>query len=377
VLQQVLERRREMVLGKADGTAGPGIDFGMAEALSFGSLLLEGTPVRISGQDVGRGTFSHRHAVLYDVNNAKSYIALNHLQKSRDEGEEEWHPSRFRIYDSLLSEEAVLGFEYGYSVTHPDSLVLWEAQFGDFFNGAQTQIDQFISAGEAKWSQRSRVVMLLPHGYDGQGPEHSSGRIERFLQLCAEDNMRVAICSTAAQYFHLLRRQAKQPKKPLIVFTHKSLLRAEDAASTPKDLAEGRFETMLDDPRRGTQKIKRLVLCTGKVYWDIDRVRAKHLDETAGTAVVRVEQLYPFPLDRVTALVKELGVEEVIWCQEEPKNMGAWSFAEPQLRAAGINVRYAGRSEAASPATGSHKRHAREQAALIGDALGIHVEAGH
>ncbi len=376
VLKQVLERRREMVFTGKEG-GGPGIDFGMAEALAFGSLLLEGSPVRMSGQDVGRGTFSHRHAVLYDVTTAKAYIPLNHLHKSRDEGEEEWHPSRFRIYDSLLSEEAVLGFEYGYSVTHPDSLVLWEAQFGDFFNGAQIQIDQFIAAGEAKWNQRSRVVMLLPHGYDGQGPEHSSARVERFLQLCAEDNMRVAICSTAAQYFHLLRRQAKQEKKPLIVFTHKSLLRAEDAVSSTSELAAGRFETVLDDPRRGSRKIKRLVLCTGKVYWDIDRVRLKHAGETDDTAVVRVEQLYPFPAERIAQLVSELSPSEVIWCQEEPKNNGAWFFVEPRLRDAGISARYVGRHEAASPATGSHKRHAKEQAQLIGEALGITVEAGH
>jgi 2-oxoglutarate dehydrogenase E1 component len=376
VLKQVLERRREMVLvGKEGG--GPGIDFGMAEALAFGSLLLEGSPVRMSGQDVGRGTFSHRHAVLYDVTTAKAYIPLNHLHRSRDEGEEEWHPSRFRIYDSLLSEEAVLGFEYGYSVTHPDSLVLWEAQFGDFFNGAQIQIDQFIAAGEAKWHQRSRVVMLLPHGYDGQGPEHSSARIERFLQLCAEDNMRVAICSTAAQYFHLLRRQAKQEKKPLIVFTHKSLLRAEDAASSTSELAAGRFETVLDDPRRGAKKIKRVVLCTGKVYWDIDRTRLKHPGEADDTAVIRVEQLYPFPIERITELLGELKPSEVVWCQEEPKNNGAWSFVEPRLREVGVNAVYAGRHEAASPATGSHKRHAKEQAQLIGEALGITVEASH
>jgi multifunctional 2-oxoglutarate metabolism enzyme len=376
VLKQVLERRKEMVLvGKDNG--GPGIDFGMAEALAFGSLLLEGSPVRMSGQDVGRGTFSHRHAVLYDVTTAKAYIPLNHLHKSRDEGEEEWHPSRFRIYDSLLSEEAVLGFEYGYSVTHPDSLVLWEAQFGDFFNGAQTQIDQFIASGEVKWNQRSRVVMLLPHGYDGQGPEHSSARLERFLQLCAEDNMRVAICSTPAQYFHLLRRQAKQPKKPLVVFTHKSLLRAEDAASTPTELATGRFETVIDDPRRGGKKVKRLVLCTGKVYWDLDRARVKHEAETNDVAVVRVEQLYPFPAERIAEIVRELKPSEVVWCQEEPKNNGAWFFVEPRLRDLGITATYAGRPEAASPATGSHKRHAREQAQLLGDALGIHLEAGH
>lgn len=377
VLKQVLERRKEMVFaGKEVG--GPGIDYGMAEALAFGSLLLEGTPVRISGQDVGRGTFSHRHAVLYDVNTAKPYIALNHLHKSRDEGEEVWHPSRFRIYDSLLSEEAVVGFEYGYSVTHPDSLVLWEAQFGDFWNGAQIQVDQFISAGEAKWAQRSRVVMLLPHGYDGQGPEHSSGRLERFLQLCAEENMRVCICSTAAQYFHLLRRQAKAAKKPLIVMTHKSLLRAEDAASSVTELATGKFETLLDDPRRPAKGVtKRLVLVSGKFYWDMDRVRAKHAAETEGVVVARVEQLYPLPIERIKALVDELKPQQVIWAQEEPKNMGAWSFVEPRLRAAGIQAHYAGRHEAASPATGSHKRHANEHAQVISDALGFHVEAGH
>ncbi|MDP2340362.1 MAG: multifunctional oxoglutarate decarboxylase/oxoglutarate dehydrogenase thiamine pyrophosphate-binding subunit/dihydrolipoyllysine-residue succinyltransferase subunit [Deltaproteobacteria bacterium] len=376
VLKQVLERRKEMVfVGKENG--GPGVDFGMAEALAFGSLLLEGSPVRMSGQDVGRGTFSHRHAVLYDVNDGRAYIGLNHLQKSRDEGEEEWHPSRFRIYDSLLSEEAVVGFEYGYSVGHPDSLVIWEAQFGDFFNGAQIQIDQFIAAGEAKWNQRSRLVMLLPHGYDGQGPEHSSGRPERFLQLCAEDNMRVCICSTAASYFHLLRRQAKQPKKPLIVFTHKSLLRAEVAASSVNELATGRFETVIDDPRRGGRKIKRLVLLTGKLYWDIDKERAKHEAETSSVAVVRLEQLYPFPAERIKALIDELKPEQVVWAQEEPRNMGGWFFVADRLRDLGVNPIYVGRNEAASPATGSHKRHDKEQAHVISEALGIHVEPGH
>ncbi len=376
VLKQVLERRKEMVfVGKENG--GPGVDFGMAEALAFGSLLLEGSPVRMSGQDVGRGTFSHRHAVLYDVNDGRAYIGLNHLQRSRDEGEEEWHPSRFRIYDSLLSEEAVVGFEYGYSVGHPDSLVIWEAQFGDFFNGAQIQIDQFVAAGEAKWNQRSRLVMLLPHGYDGQGPEHSSGRPERFLQLCAEENMRVCICSTASSYFHLLRRQAKQPKKPLIVFTHKSLLRAEVAASSVNELATGRFETVIDDPRRGTNKIKRLVLLTGKLYWDIDRERAKHPDGTSSVAVVRLEQLYPFPAERIKALVDELKPDQIVWAQEEPKNMGAWFFVDGRLRDLGLNPIYVGRNEAASPATGSHKRHDREQAQVMSEALGIHVEAGH
>ena len=374
VQKQVLERRRDMVFGDKGG-----IDFGMAENLAFGSLLLEGIPVRISGQDVGRGTFSHRHAVLYDVNDGRPYIPLNHLHKSRDEGEEEWHPSRFRIYDSLLSEEAVLGFEYGYSVGHPDSLVVWEAQFGDFWNGAQVQVDQFIAAGQAKWSQQTSVVMLLPHGYDGQGPEHSSGRIERFLQLCAEDNLRVCICSTPAQYFHLLRRQAKSEKRPLVVFTHKSLLRAEDAASSVGELAEGAFMPLLLDPRaqRVGGGIRRVVLCSGKVYWDLDRARSKHGDATRQTAVVRVEQLYPFPIEEIRRLVSELAPAEVIWAQEEPRNMGAWSFVEPRLRALGLTPTYAGRAEAASPATGSHKRHDREQAELLSAALDIEISPAH
>ncbi len=363
VKTQILDKRRSMVFeGK------PGIDFGMAENLAFGSLLLEGVPVRLSGQDVGRGTFAQRHAVLYDVNDGRPYIPLNFLHKSRDEGEEQWHPSRFRIYDSLLSEEAVLGFEYGYSVSHPDSLVLWEAQFGDFWNGAQVQVDQFIAAGEAKWGQRSRVVMLLPHGYDGQGPEHSSARVERFLQLCADDNMRVAIASTPAQYFHLIRRQAKLPKKPLIVFTHKSLLRADDAASHVDDLAGGRFEPVLEDPRRTRgPACRRLVLCTGKLYWDIDRTRRK--EPKGDVAVVRVEQLYPFPEERVRAVLDDVRPDEVVWAQEEPENMGAWSFMEPRLRALGVTARYVGRPAQASPAAGSHKRHVAEQKAIVDAAL--------
>ncbi len=371
VKTQILDKRRAMVFGKTgDGTNAPGVDFGMAENLAFGSLLLEGIPVRLSGQDVGRGTFAHRHAVLYDTNDGRAYIPLNFLHKSRDEGEEQWHPSRFRIYDSLLSEEGVLGFEYGYSVSHPDSLVLWEAQFGDFWNGAQVQVDQFIAAGEAKWQQRSRVVMLLPHGYDGQGPEHSSARIERFLQLSAEENLRVAIASTPAQYFHLLRRQAKLPKKPLIVFTHKSLLRAEDATSTVAELADGRFETLIRDTRvtGKTGNVRKVVFCTGKVYFDLDRARAK--GRSADVAVVRVEQLYPFPSHKVRAVLDELKPSEVVWAQEEPKNMGAWTFVAPLFANLGANVRYVGRAEAASPATGSHKRHAQEQQAIVDDALG-------
>lgn len=381
--KNVLDTRHKAVfVGKENG--GPGIDFGLAENLAFGSLLLESIPVRISGQDCGRGTFAHRHAVLYDVNDGRPYIPLNYLNKSRDEGEAAWTPSRFRIYDALLSEEAVLGFEYGYSVTHPNSLVLWEAQFGDFFNGAQVYLDQYISAGEAKWNQQSRVVLMLPHGYDGQGPEHSSARIERFLQLCAEDNMRLAIATTPAQHFHLLRRQAKQPRKPLVIFTHKSLLRAEDASSTLADLTSGQFMNVLDDPRRicgadkmtaqGTGKAcRRLVLCSGKVYWDIDRERVKVGKEKPGlfdqVAVARVEQLYPFPEKEIRALVDAIQPDEVVWVQEEPRNMGAWFFMEDRLRRMNLKPRYVGRAEAASPAVGSHKRHHHEQHALIDGAL--------
>jgi multifunctional 2-oxoglutarate metabolism enzyme len=369
IQKNLLERRYQMVFhGKEEG--GPGIDFGMAENLAYGSLLLEGIPVRLSGQDSGRGTFAHRHAIFYDINDGTSYIPLNYLGKNRDEGEEEWHPSRFRIYDSLLSEEAVLGFEYGYSVTHPDSLVIWEAQFGDFFNGAQIQLDQFIAAGEAKWGQKSRVTLFLPHGYDGQGPEHSSARIERFLQMCAGDNMRVALCSTPAQAFHLIRRQAKQPKKPLILFTHKSLLRAEDASSTVEELAHESFHTIMDDPSLpAAQRVRRVVLCTGKLYWELDRHRKKKMAEGQegydDVALVRVEQLYPFPAAEVEEVVARRQPARVVWAQEEPRNMGAWDFLVPRLLKSGIEAFYVGRKNASSPATGSKRRHDVEQAAIV------------
>ncbi len=367
VKTQILDRRRQMVM--ASGQPGtPRIDFGMAEILAFGSLLLEGVPVRMSGQDVGRGTFAHRHAVHYDTTDGRAYIPLNHLHKSRDEGEEEWSPSRFRIYDSLLSEEAVLGFEYGYSSCHDDSLVLWEAQFGDFWNGAQVQVDQFIAAGEAKWQQKSRVVMMLPHGYDGQGPEHSSARIERFLQLCAEDNLRVCIATTASQHFHLLRRQAKQDKKPLIMFTHKSLLRADDAGALLDDLANGAFETVLDDPTPPADT-ERIVLCSGKVFWDIHRARAT--SPAPGVRLVRVEQLYPFPVARVEAILNAHPNAEVMWVQEEPRNMGAWQFIAERFLELGRKLRFVGRKASASPATGSHKRHVEEQRAIVTQALTV------
>ncbi len=338
---QVLDKRRAMVF---EGV--PGIDFGMAETLAYGSLLQEGTSVRISGQDCGRGTFAHRHAVLYDYETGKPSIPLSKL-------------GDFHIYDSPLSEEAVLGFEYGYSLQNPDALVIWEAQFGDFFNGAQVQIDQFIASSETKWGKTSRLTLFLPHGYDGQGPEHSSGRIERFLQLSAQENWRVAISTTPAQTYHLLRRQAKDLRKPLVVFTHKSLLRAEDAASKLVDLAKGQFEPVLLDPRAPvTKKTKRLVLCSGKVYWDLDRYRQQN-NLGSDVSIWRVEQLYPLELPKIPA------VKELVWLQEEPENCGAYSFMKLELEKMGHSVRYVGRPASSSPATGSPKAHQKQQLAIL------------
>lgn len=381
---QVLDRRRAMVF---DGK--PGIDFGMAEILAYGSLCLEGIPVRMSGQDCGRGTFAHRHAVLYDVDDGSPYVPLAHLEDTQEPGDQQsaqqqsaqqqsaQHPSKFRIYDSPLSEAAVLGFEYGYSVTHPQSLVIWEAQFGDFFNGAQIQIDQFIASSEEKWGQSSRVTMFLPHGYDGQGPEHSSGRIERFLQLCAQKNMRVAICSTSAQFFHLIRRQAKQPKKPLIIFTHKSLLRSEEAASKVSELTKGRFEIVIDDPRFEVgKKAKRVIFCTGKVYWDLEKARQDKEAKTNDVRIVRVEQLYPFPSDEVDAILAEHKTADIVWLQEEPKNCGAYRFVGPYFRELGKVIRYVGRASAASPATGSPSIHKEQQQAIVDAAFDLSTPKG-
>lgn len=361
VIEQVLNRRYAMVVSQSMK-----LDFGAAEILAYGSLLLEGTPIRLSGQDCGRGTFAHRHAVLYDVNDGRPYIPLNHLRRSRDEGEEIWQPSRFRVYDSPLSEEAVLGFEYGYSVSHPSSLVIWEAQFGDFFNGAQIQIDQFISSSEVKWGQRSRLVMMLPHGYDGQGPEHSSARIERFLQLCAQDNMRVCNCTTPAQMFHLLRRQAKQRKKPLIIFTHKSLLRAEDAASTVQELAFGKFHTLIADPLSSKKKaLDRVILLSGKVYWDLTRY-AQTMEKTdVNVRLVRLEELYPFPVEEVVRTLEEKPARDIVWLQEEPRNDGAYLYVKDKMNGLNIPIRYIGRAASASPATGSLKVHKIQQASLM------------
>jgi 2-oxoglutarate dehydrogenase E1 component len=343
----------------------------MAELLSFGSLLLEGIPVRLSGQDSRRGTFSQRHSVLYDARTGEPYSPLNALSADQ---------APYTPYDSLLSEAAVLGFEFGYALDAPHTLVLWEAQFGDFANGAQVIIDQFVASSASKWQRDSGVVLLLPHGYEGQGPEHSSARLERFLQLCAEDNMQVCYPSTPAQYFHLLRRQVKRSfRKPLVVMTPKSLLRAKAASSPVEELVKGHFHEVLDDAGADPARVRRVVLCSGKVYYDLAEHRARH--KAADVALVRVEQFYPFAEgDLARTLRRYRRAEEWVWVQEESQNMGGWTFMDPRLRAMGCNVEYVGRDASASPATGSHEVHAREQrevaeAAICGTAPHL-VRAG-
>ena len=346
--------------------SGTGIDWGFAEMLAFGSLLMEGTPVRLSGQDCRRGTFSHRHAVLIDSATGAPHTPLNTLPGKRAE---------IAIYDSLLSEAAVLGFDYGYSLDEPNMLILWEAQFGDFANGAQVIIDQFIASAESKWGRSSGLVMLLPHGYEGQGPEHSSARLERFLQLCAEDNIQVANVTTPAQYFHLLRRQMRRNfRKPLIIMSPKSLLRAKQAVSGLADLTDGRFRDVIDDADVAADRAKRVVLCSGKVYYNLvaQRERAK---KTKDVAIIRLEQLYPWPKDELAAiLARYKSAREWVWCQEESQNMGAWTFVAPRLRElAKGDFQYVGRDASASPATGSHTVHDREQDELVQAAIGAAI----
>ncbi|HUF75836.1 MAG TPA: 2-oxoglutarate dehydrogenase E1 component [Longimicrobiales bacterium] len=340
------------------------LDWGHAETLAFGSLLLEGVPIRLTGQDSQRGTFSHRHLVLHDVETGNVFVPLEQLSDTR-----------FEIYNSPLTETAVLGFEYGYSVGADTDMVLWEAQFGDFVNVAQPIIDQFMSSGRTKWGQYSRLILLLPHGYEGQGPEHSSARLERFLQLCAEDNMRVAYPTTPAQFFHLLRMQAhSRPERPLIVMTPKSLLRLPAATSVVSELVEGRFAHILPDPGvSDPAKVTRLVLCSGKIYYDL----AAHArrGEAEGAAVARLELLYPFPGDALASLVATYpNLREVVWAQEEPRNMGALTYIGPRLRAVvprKIPLSYVARPERASPAEGKAKDHVKQQDALVVDALGF------
>jgi 2-oxoglutarate dehydrogenase E1 component len=352
-LQRQLERR---VPALDEG----GIDWGQAEALAFGSLLVDGIPVRLTGQDTERGTFSHRHLVLHDAKTGERYAPIQNLSGAE---------ASFEVYNSPLSELAAVGFEYGYSVAAPEALVLWEAQFGDFVNGAQVIVDQFIVAGRAKWGQTSRLTLLLPHGYEGNGPEHSSARLERFLQLAAEGNIRVANCSTAGQYFHLIRRQALNPSaRPLIAMTPKGLLRMKEASSSLAELTEGRFRPVIDDPSADHARVRRLVVCSGKLYYDILAAG----DRPPEVAVARLEQLYPFPVGEFAALVAGYpSLEEVVWAQEEPQNMGAWRATRHRLEQAadGVPLRYIGRAWRASTSEGYPTTHAREQERIVREVL--------
>ncbi|WP_370634459.1 multifunctional oxoglutarate decarboxylase/oxoglutarate dehydrogenase thiamine pyrophosphate-binding subunit/dihydrolipoyllysine-residue succinyltransferase subunit [Actinotalea sp. Marseille-Q4924] len=349
-IEQLLSKREQM---SREG----GIDWGYGELLAFGSLLLEGTPVRLAGQDSRRGTFVQRHAVLHDRRTGAEWTPLLYLASDQ---------AKFWVYDSSLSEFAALGFEYGYSVERPDALVLWEAQFGDFVNGAQTIIDEFISSSEQKWGQRSSVVLLLPHGFEGQGPDHSSARVERFLQLCAEENMTVAMPSTPASYFHLLRRQAyDRPRRPLVVATPKSMLRLKAAASSVDEFTTGTFRTVIPDAHLGADRpVDRVVLSAGKVYYDLLAERVKRGDDR--TALVRLEQVYPLDVDALREALSGFGDAHVVWAQEEPANQGAWSHLAPRLREVlGRDVALVSRPASASPAAGSAKTHGREQTALV------------
>ncbi|MBX3735992.1 MAG: 2-oxoglutarate dehydrogenase E1 component [Candidatus Didemnitutus sp.] len=341
---------------EAHKNGGP-FDWGMGEALAFGTLMLEGTPIRLSGQDCERGTFSHRHAVWSDIETGQKFSPLKNLDPKQ---------ARFCVYNSLLSENAVLGFDYGYSLDYPDLLCLWEAQFGDFANGAQVVIDQFLVSGESKWQRNSGIVLLLPHGYEGQGPEHSSARLERFLQACAEDNIQVANCTTPAQFFHLLRRQMRRDfLKPLIVMSPKSLLRHPAAVSQLDDFTKGAFEEIIDD---NTAKADRVILCSGKVYYDLVDHRAKN--NLTNAAIVRVEQLYPLHTKRLAELAKKYAGAKLVWCQEEPENMGAARFIMPQLETTfGRKPAYAGRPAAASPAVGTLAKHRTQLASFLKDAF--------
>ena len=371
-IQRLLDNRQKMV------KTGRGIDWAMAEAMAFGSLLTEGYNVRLSGQDVERGTFSQRHSVLYDQETESRHISLNHLSDDQPE---------FDVINSMLSEEAVLGYEYGYTLSAPTTLVMWEGQFGDFANGAQVVIDQFISSGERKWLRMSGLVLLLPHGYEGQGPEHSSARLERYLQSCAEDNMQVANCTTPANYFHILRRQMhREFRKPLVLMTPKSLLRHKRAISDLSDLdSKFSFHRLLwDDAERlknepiklaKDSKMRRVVMCTGKVYYDLYEEREKR--QINDIYLLRIEQLYPVPVKALITELSRFQNAEWVWCQEEPKNMGAWGFLEPYLEwvfdhigSDNKRARYAGRAAAASPATGMMSKHLAQLQSLLEDALG-------
>jgi 2-oxoglutarate dehydrogenase E1 component len=354
---QVMANRAKMLAAELP------LDWGCAETLAYAALLEDGFSVRLSGQDSGRGTFFHRHAVLHDQASDSTYVPLQHIRE---------HQPRFEVIDSVLSEEAVLGFEYGYSTTEPNALTLWEAQYGDFANGAQIIIDQFISSGEAKWGRVCGLTLLLPHGYEGAGPEHSSARLERFLQLCAEQNMQVCVPSTPAQMFHMLRRQMLRSfRKPLIVMTPKSLLRHELSVSKLEELTRGTFARVIDEvddvPMR---EARRVVFCSGKVYFDLLKARRK--EGLRDVAILRIEQLYPFPGEEYEAALRRYpNAREVVWCQEEPQNQGAWYQIRHRLEGLSHNRRvlYAGRAPAAAPATGIMRLHEAEQQALVEAAL--------
>jgi 2-oxoglutarate dehydrogenase E1 component len=362
VVRKLLDDRLKMGAGAQE------VNWGFAETMAYASLLDEGFPVRLTGQDVGRGTFSHRHAVLRNQRDGGAWIPLQNV------GDEQ---ASFQIYDSLLSEEAVLAFEYGYATTSPGVLVIWEAQFGDFANGAQVVIDQFISSGENKWSRLCGLTMLLPHGYEGQGPEHSSARLERFLQLCAEDNIQVCIPSTPAQVFHMLRRQAIRPlRTPLVVMTPKSLLRHKEAVSGIDELAEGSFRTVIDETDGlHAESVKRVILCSGKVFFDLRAARRER--DINDIVIIRIEQMYPFPrVDLLEVISRYVNVEDVVWLQEEPKNQGAWYAMQSRIRAVvqrhkvDVFLRYVGRDPSASAAAGYSALHMREQEKFIDEALG-------
>ena len=359
-VEKIVDDRHRMAAGAKPS------NWGMGEVMAYATLLKEGHAVRLTGQDVGVGTFSHRHAIFHNQRDGSRVVPLKSINEN----------ARFDVFDSLLSEEAVLAFEYGYSATSPKSLVIWEAQFGDFANGAQVVVDQFISSGETKWARLSGLTLLLPHGYEGQGPEHSSARLERYLQMCAEHNMQICIPSTPAQVFHMLRRQAIRPTRiPLIAFTPKSLLRHNLAVSSLEELCDGSFETVIgetDDLEKS--KIKRLILCSGKVYYDL--LEARREAGLSDVGIVRIEQLYPFPTDKFAETLKEYqSVEKVIWCQEEPMNQGAWYPFQHRLRAGldlvfgEVALDYAGREAFAAPAGGSPGLHLEQQHQLIRDAL--------
>ncbi|MBM26899.1 MAG: 2-oxoglutarate dehydrogenase E1 component [Halieaceae bacterium] len=362
VVKKLMSDRLKMGAGALE------VNWGFAETMAYASLLDEGYPVRLTGQDVGRGTFSHRHAVVHSQRDGEAYVPLRHLSEEQ---------APFRIYDSLLSEEAVLAFEYGYATTSPTGLVVWEAQFGDFANGAQVVIDQFISSGENKWSRLCGLTMLLPHGYEGQGPEHSSARLERFLQLCAEDNIQVCIPSTPAQVFHMLRRQAIRPlRKPLIVMTPKSLLRHKEAVSQLEELSGGVFQTVIDETDAiDPTAVKRVVMCSGKVFYDLRSARRKR--DIEDIAIIRIEQMYPFPrFDLQSVLAQYPNLEDAVWVQEEPKNQGSWYAMQSRLSTVvqrekvDVYLRYVGREPSASAAAGYSALHLREQEAFIDEALG-------